>query len=144
MSSSSEKILHQKMNKNIKKRGFTIIELVIVIAIIGIIVSISLPKFSAVQKDAKAKADIASAKVITDATYAQIVRGEIIPGTGETSTEIVKNATGPGGKIIEYLQNVPIPKATPTSNYTVLISSEGDVSVKVGSNQIYPILPIVP
>jgi len=139
MSSSSEKILHQKMNKNIKKRGFTIIELVIVIAIIGIIVSISLPKFSAVQKDAKEKADIASAKVITDATYAQIVRGEITPGTGETSTDIVKNATGPGAKIIEYLQNVPIPKATPASKFVVVLSAAGDVSVKVDGVQLYPI-----
>ncbi|HEY8892645.1 MAG TPA: prepilin-type N-terminal cleavage/methylation domain-containing protein [Clostridium sp.] len=139
MLSFSNEMLHQKNKKNIIKRGFTIIELVIVIAIIGIIVSISLPKFSTVQKDAKAKADIASAKVITDATYAQIAKGEILLVTTGTSAEIVKGGTGTSGKIIEYLQNVPIPKATPSSNYTVLISSDGDVTVKVGSNVLYPI-----
>lgn len=134
-----EEILRKRIKKNITKRGFTIIELVIVIAIIGIIVSISLPKFSAVQKDAKEKADVASAKVITDATYAQIAKGEIIPGTDDEPVDIVKDATGTGGKIIEYLQNVPISKATPASNFTVLISADGYVAVSVGIAQLYPI-----
>ena len=128
----------KSINKNIKKRGFTLIELIIVIAIIGILAVIAVPKFSGVLKDAKVKSDIASAKVIADATYAQISKGLIIPGTDITSVDITDTATGMGKTITDYLQNVPTPKATSASKFSVLVSTEGDVSVKVGTNQVYP------
>lgn len=47
-----------------KKKGFTLIELIIVIAIIAILAAVALPKFGAVKKNANIKADIANAKTI--------------------------------------------------------------------------------
>ncbi|MBX4270154.1 prepilin-type N-terminal cleavage/methylation domain-containing protein [Clostridium estertheticum] len=126
-----------KTNK-IKRKGFTLIELIIVISIIGILAVITVPKFSGVLKDAKVKADIASAKVITDATYAQIAKGLIIPGTAVTTLDITQSATGGSKTITDYLQKVPTPKATSTANFTVVINSEGDVSVNVGGDELYP------
>lgn len=48
--------------KNTKKRGFTIVELVIVIAVIAILASVLIPTFSGVVTRAKAAAELESAR----------------------------------------------------------------------------------
>lgn len=48
--------------KNTKKRGFTIVELVIVIAVIGILASVLIPAFSGVVTKAKENAALESAR----------------------------------------------------------------------------------
>ena len=66
------------MNKKLKKKkGFTLIELIIVIAILGILALIAIPKFGSAQKDAKIKADVATAKTIADTTAALIAKGNV-------------------------------------------------------------------
>ena len=51
-----------------RKKGFTLIELIIVIAIIAILAAIAIPNFLAIQRKARVKADIATGKTIYDAT----------------------------------------------------------------------------
>ena len=52
----------------LKKKGFTLIELIVVIAILAILAAVAVPAFSAISDNARAEADNASLKILNDAT----------------------------------------------------------------------------
>ena len=96
--------------ENRKKKGFTLIELIIVIAIIAILAAIAIPNFLGIQRKSKIKADIASAKTIYDATSAAIAEGKIEdPKSVEGAILIPGTAASDNiGKAIESnLQTIP-------------------------------------
>lgn len=139
----------KKQNK--KKKGFTLIELIIVIAIIAILAAIAIPNFLSIQRKAKVKADIASAKTVYDATSALIAEGKIVPGTIDTAnlaniTEITTKA--PAGDVQEiqsYLQTIPTPKSVDGGKFAVQVTGGQENPVikvyiqKVGTNYlVYP------
>lgn len=57
----------QRKLKN--KKGFTLVELIIVIAILGILTAIAVPKFSGFTTKAKTSADAANIKTIQNAVH---------------------------------------------------------------------------
>ena len=116
----------KKQNK--KKKGFTLIELIIVIAIIAILAAIAIPNFLSIQRKAKVKADIASAKTVYDATSALIAEGKIVPGTIDTAnlanvTDITTKASaGDVEEIQSYLQPIPSPQSLNGGNFAVQVT----------------------
>ena len=122
------------MKKNLKnkKKGFTLIELIIVIATIAIIAAIAIPRFGSAAKDAKASADKANAKNIANAVTMAIAEGDFSSDTTDTKIEITE------GNLGKYLQSIPT--TSEGGNFYVEIKN-GDVIVftaKTGDNQVYP------
>lgn len=82
-------------NKNKKKKGFTLIELVIVLAVLAIIALIAIPNFTRVRNNALVQADQTSCEQITNITQTAIAEGAINPVIGTPYT-ITITVTGRG------------------------------------------------
>lgn len=76
------------METNKKKRaGFTLVELLIVVAIVGVLVAISIPIFSAQMYKAKVAVDEANVR----AYFSQLQSDYIVTGTYDPRYEVSKN-----------------------------------------------------
>ena len=108
-----------------EKKGFTLAELLVVVAIIAVLVGISIPIFSAQLEKAKESTDLANFR----AAYA------------ECSAEILNNGDGTTGyaKAVTVTQNGPFEKVTATIGDKVIdnkvsFDSGTTVYVKVDAN----------
>ena len=115
-----------KIQKRImkKRKGFTLIEMVIVITIIGILSSIAVTKYSKIQENAKKNADYATAANLATAAMIAISDGEQNVDVGSLQSK-------------GYIEVIPKPKSDKLNNFD--INAVGDsVTVKVGNKVFYP------
>lgn len=115
------KNIKKRINK--KRRGFTLIELVMVVAILGTLSSIALVKFTDVGKESKINSDYITASNIATATKLAINDGV---------SDITVDKLSKEG----YIEGTPKPQSE-EGGFVVSIDN-GNINVKVGEKVFYP------
>ncbi|WP_101772309.1 type II secretion system protein [Peptostreptococcus faecalis] len=109
------------------KKSFKNNEMVIVVAIIGILATVVAIKFGGAQKKARENADYANASNIATAVYMAQSEGKDLDEINEVSKLV-------GSK---YLSSEPKPQSVKADKFTLVVSEE-EVTIKAGEEQFYP------
>jgi len=131
----------QKQNQKKKRKGFTLIELIIVLAVMAIIAAIAIPNFAAVRDSSKKKADTQSCQTI-DRTVLTLVADETVKISKEanvivkfkadksfdsTSTTVPAEVTAGGDELKDALKEVKAPQESGKTTYKITIGTDGTV-----------------
>lgn len=116
------------VKKSNYREGFTLIELVLVIAIIGILATMVIPRFIGVTKEAEKKADLASARTIASAVTIAINEADSLDEIGKDDIE-------------KYLSNIEVMIGNTSSDgWSVVFDNDksGDFTIYKNGYEMFP------
>ncbi len=124
-----------------KKKGFTLVELVIVIAIIAILAAMAIPKLSSVRTDAKVSNDVAAAKNIQTQLAVEVSNNTItVPTSDPASSSAVP--TDVLGKLDGKVGYTGKPETFPSGAFNYKVMANGNIVVYgndgTSDHELYP------
>ncbi len=109
-----------------KRKGFTLIELIVVIAILGILMAIAIPRLGGFRDSANSRADEANERILRTAAEMHIAD----VGIADAAGTYIEGGTAPANALDQYISDEwPTPSTGGT--YSVEIKSDGDIVVTV-------------
>lgn len=114
-----------------KEEGFTLVELLAVIVILGIIVVIAVPMIGNVVGRAQTGAKTAETELVVDAAQLYVLDNEVPTAGTITVDELVKagyleKTTSKNIKAADYVEITPVKGTNENINYTYEFKSAGD------------------
>ena len=122
----------EKMRNAKKRKGFTLIELIVVIAILGILAAIAIPRLTGAQDRARTSTHEANVATLKSAANIAVAENGA-PGKSITWNSVSNTATDPAGfESSKYLDTWPKVAWKNATAYTVTIDTDGHVTVNGG------------
>lgn len=121
--------------KKMNNKGFSLVELIVVIAIMAVLVGVLAPQFIKYVESSRRSTDISNAQNIQSAVLADIANG-VITGSGTTNL----TTSGANGTNVSSISEVLTTKGNPAGVGTAFSftwsADKGTCSVKVGSYEL--------
>jgi general secretion pathway protein G len=118
---------------NSRKRGFTLIEILIVVIILGILAAIVIPQFANASKDARNSNLLSTVQTLrSQIQLYKLQHGDLLPDL-ETDWTPMTTVTSYGSatNLGPYMQSVPVNPLVTTAPLTASIVKEGNGSAAV-------------
>ena len=128
--------LFQKMRKN--KKGFTLTELIVVVAILGVLAVIATPIIGNQLNNARTNGDLATARTLNNALSIAIAEGDagvtFIAGTGAIDSSTTALRDGIRAAINARVAGATLPVPSVEASRFFLTTTAGNFSVTVAAN----------